>query len=328
MIKKHLLPPILAGLSHIIPLLIVSGVMIIIRPLFSLDQQTELMTPIIEFLWMLIFPIFSAFLMFSISDRPAIVPGLVIGFLIYHFDLGYVSLFIFSFLGAYIILGIKIIASKTSLSIKSIFSNFIMPLITIGISIPLIYFWHLLIQAFFIDITNFELPYIVIVILAVIFSAMMSYDLGGPVNKIAFLIGVLSLKYNEPSILMAAIMAGGMISPLGIAFASLFSSKYFSEDEKRLAKNNYLNGLLFMTEGALPFLNQEIKKKRATFMIFSGLAGLIVALFKTKTTFPHGGILLVPFMDQWVGFLVAIGVSSILLAITYRILFLKNRKNL
>lgn len=86
---------------------------------------------------------------------------------------------------------------------------------------------------------------------------------------------------------------------------------------------NWLNGLLFMTEGALPFFLDQQRKKRIIFMIGSGISGLIIALFKTTTIFPHGGILVVPFMEQWIGFIVAILTGMVMTSVMY-LIFIKS----
>lgn len=325
--NKYFLSHIMHGLTHIIPLLIISGLILVIRPIFPINIQQDYLTPIIEFLWIILLPIFSAFVMFSISDRPGIVPGLVIGFFIYYLNLGYITVILFSFMAAYMILGMKKIVSTMILSIKSIFSIIFIPAIVIGLSLIFIYLWHLLITQYFMTLLNLTIPYGIVIALSVILASMMSYDFGGPVNKLAFLIGVISLKYNEPSILMAAVMAGGMIPPLGIALSKLMIPKYFSQEEKKKANLNYLNGFFFMTEGVLPFVQDDLLNKRIVCMIASGLTGLIIALFKTKTTFPHGGIIIIPFMDQWIGFVIALFIGSIALAIAYSSLLFKKSKN-
>ncbi|MBN2268870.1 MAG: fructose-specific PTS transporter subunit EIIC [Acholeplasmataceae bacterium] len=325
--NKYFLSHIMHGLTHIIPLLIISGFMLVIRPIFPVNFQQDYLTPIIEFLWMILLPIFSAFVMFSISDRPGIVPGLVIGFFIYYLDLGYVTVILFSFMAAYMILGMKKIVSNMILSAKSIFSTIFIPVIVIGLTLLLIYLWHLLMTQYFMPLFNLNIPYGIVIALSVILASMMSYDFGGPVNKLAFLVGVISLRYNEPSILMAAVMAGGMIPPLGIALSKLITPKYFSQEEKKKAILNYLNGFFFMTEGVLPFVQDDLKNKRIICMIAGGLTGLTIALFKTKTIFPHGGIIIIPFMEQWIGFLIALFIGSIVLAISYSVLLLKESKN-
>lgn len=317
--NKHFLSHLLHGLTYIIPLLLVSGFMIIIRPLFSTDFQISYLTPMIEFLWMLLFPLFSAFVMFSIADRPGIVPGLLIGFLIYHLSLGYVSVIIFSFITGYMILGIKNRLQTSILSLKSLISTLFIPIFSTSISLGLIYVWSLLISNIVDPNFNLNMPYGIIIALSIILASLMSYDFGGPINKIAFLIGVISLKYNEPSILMAAVMVGGMIPPLGIALSKLITPKLFKKEEYKKANLNILNGFTFMTEGAIPFVSDNLKRKRIIFMLASGLAGLVVSLFKTKTIFPHGGILAVPFMDQWSGFLVALGIGTLISALSYSV---------
>jgi len=317
MIQKHFLSHIMHGLTHVIPLLCVSGFIMVIRPLFSIDFQTDYMNPIIEFLWMILFPLMSAFIMFSITDRPGIIPGLVIGFLITHFNLGYFSVILFSFIASYLILGLKRLSSKAPLSIKALISTLFVPMIVVTLSFCLIFLWNLLMTRFVTPNIRFTIPYGAIIAFSIVLAAMMSYDFGGPINKIAFLLGVMSLKFNDPSILMSAVMAGGMIAPLGIALSSIITPKLFLDEDKKKAHLNFISGFSFMTEGALPFVKKDLKQRRILFMIASGLAGLCVALFKTKTIFPHGGILVIPFMENWVGFLIAIGVGSIISALAF-----------
>lgn len=324
MFNKHFLSHIMNGITHILPLLIVSGILVTVQPLFSEGIQTSIIGPIITFLWMILFPIFSAFLMFSMVDRPGFVPGLVIGFLVYHFGLGYLSLLLFSFMMSYVILRLKKSSQNLILSFKSTFSMIIIPLITILISVVTIYFWQLFIGPYL----NIQLPYVIVIPLSILLSAMMNYDFGGPINKIAFLIGVISLSFNEPSILMASVMVGGMVAPLGIALSRTLTPKLFNEQDKKKATLNYINGFLFITEGALSFMQEDTKVKRLWFMIASGISGLIIALFKTKTIFPHGGILVIPFMEQWLGFLLALVAGTLISALSYCVIIKKKPKEI
>lgn len=291
------------GIAYIIPLLMIIGL------LTATNSNNDTLININEYLKYGIYPLFGAFMLYSISDRPGIVPGVVVGIISSYLGLSYLPLIIISFILGFLIKYIQIIFKNTPISIKTITSMVLIPTILVSLGYLFLIIWDSYIEDHMIWFYNVFNNKYVTIILSTILASIMAYDLGGPINKIAFSLGVISLGLGFNSIYMAAIMAGGMIPPLAIAFNATINRKKYI-DNKKNAYLNYLNGLLFLTEGALEFIQKEPKKFRVFFMIGSAVAGLIVSFFGVSTVFPHGGILIVFSMEKWHLFILAILVGA------------------
>jgi PTS system fructose-specific IIC component len=158
-------------------------------------------------------------------------------------------------------------------------------------------------------ITHMSIPGALII--GCIAGAMMAYDMGGPVNKIAYVFGVASISAGTSSILMASIMAAGMTPPLGIALATTLCKKKFTDEQRQAGKANWMMGISFMTEGALPFASSRPKVYIPILMAGSILAAALVALFQTSVPAPHGGLFVIFIMENWWGFLIALGAGTL-----------------
>ena len=148
------------------------------------------------------------------------------------------------------------------------------------------------------------------VLLGIIFGAMMAVDMGGPVNKAAYVIGTGALATGEYGI-MAAVMAGGMVPPLAIALATLIFPKKFTENERKSGPTNIIMGLSFITEGAIPFAAADPIRVIPACIIGSGLAGGLSMFFECTLRAPHGGIFVVPTIGNPLMYLVSIIIGAI-----------------
>ena len=152
------------------------------------------------------------------------------------------------------------------------------------------------------------------VMMGAIVAGMMAVDMGGPLNKAAYVTGV-GLLANGNYFVMAAVMAGGMVPPLAIALSSIFFKSKFTKNEQKTAPTNVIMGLSFITEGAIPFAAGDPLHVIPSCVIGSAITGAIVMLFDCTLMAPHGGIFVVPTIGNPFGYLIAIAVGSIVGAI-------------
>ena len=147
--------------------------------------------------------------------------------------------------------------------------------------------------------------------LAAVLGGLMATDYGGPINKAAYLTGTVALV-NDQYDIMAAVMIGGMVPPIGVALACLFFPDRFSAEERRTAPQNLLMGASFVTEGALPFALRDPLRVGPACMLGSALAGLLAVLFGCGCPAPHGGLFLIAVIQNPLGFLLALAAGSLL----------------
>lgn len=312
---KTLIKHIMNGLTYVIPLLMLSGLFVLFESwtLFNLSVYT----PIKEALWFAVLPVFSAFMMHSMVDRPGIIPGIVIGILAHLFHFGFGGVLVITLITGVSLKQLIPRFKNVMMSIKSLISIVLLPMIAVILSIGTAYLWSLTMNPVGLWFQNLSFHFVFLSVLGVVLAALMAFDLGGPINKIAYFIAITSILNNQPSIMMAAVMVGGMTPPLAVALTSFVKPRVFSKDLKKKAAQNWINGFAFLTEGAIIFLEPIPIYRRIAFMIGSGIAGLTVVLLGVETLLPHGGIFFVWATNNWVGFILALllgtFVSSLLL---------------
>jgi PTS system fructose-specific IIC component len=147
------------------------------------------------------------------------------------------------------------------------------------------------------------------VLLGVVLGGMMSIDMGGPFNKAAYVFGTAGLASGEFEI-MAAVMAGGMVPPLAIAISATFFRNRYKKSDRESALVNYIMGLSFITEGAIPFAAADPVRVLPSCIIGSAIAGGLSVLFGCGLRAPHGGVFVVPVISNPFGFLAAIAIGS------------------
>lgn len=300
--RKHVINHLMNGLTYIMPLLMITGLI----SLFKIPFFDEV--DVLNFndqLWKLVYPLFGAMMMQSIIDRPGIVLGLIVGVSAHYFNFGYVGIIVIGLITGYSVLFAQKWLVKLPISIKSLASLVVIPVVAGGFILGLSWIISMTVPTFLSIELTFLRSNVLLIISSIMLAAMMSYDLGGPINKVAFLMGVMSLSNNQSSVFMAAVMAGGMIPPLVIAGTHLLKPSNTDPNLIKKAKLNWLNGFSFLTEGAIPFIGNS-KSKRNKMMISSGIAGLVIGIFQTSTTLPHGGIFFVWKMNHWIGFVLAL----------------------
>jgi len=317
------------GVTYLVPFLMAAGLLMgmtgFIQSLGEFEhpilKDIDLIVPL---LYQYMIPVIAAFIAYSIADKPGFVIGFIGGLFAVIYDSGIISAILLGFLGGYLTHLCKLMLKKTPKSFNSLKSMVFIPLIALIIFIPLAYLSHLFLPLLSNQIQmilSIDQGYLLFIICGL--SAMfMAYDMGGPVNKIMYMLALISIARGEPTQLMAAVMVGGMVPPLGIYWFGLLFSKKMNEEDLKLSKNNLILGLSFVTEGAIYFANKDKKAVMPAILIGSLVSGLLIAGFQVKLSLPHGGIFATLFIQQWWGFLLALllgtFITSLLLLIRWK----------
>lgn len=332
-IYKHLMN----GVSHMLPFVIGGGILIALA--FLLDDYNinpanfgkntplaALIKTIGETAFGFMLPVLAGYISMSIADRPALAVGFVGGMLANlgttyasAFDSsvsvisgGFLGALFAGFLGGYLVLGLKKIFDKLPQALDGLKPTLLYPFFGIGL-IGLI---MILVNPFFGGINEAITHFLNSmggtskVLLGIIVAGMMSIDMGGPFNKAAYVFGTASLASGNFGV-MAAVMAGGMVPPLAIALASTFFKNKFTNRERQSALTNYIMGLSFITEGAIPFAAADPLRVIPSCVIGSATAGALTMLFNCELRAPHGGIFVLPVIGNPLGFLGAVVVGSV-----------------
>lgn len=267
-------------------------------------------------------PILAGYIAFSIGDRPALAPGFIGGALSYDGDAGFLGALLAGFLAGYIMLAFKEIFEKLPESLEGIKPVLLYPLfgiLTVGlimnfIVIPPVEALNTGINVFLNTLGGTNK-----VFLGILLAGMMAADMGGPINKAAYVFGVASVAEGNGHI-MAAVMAGGMVPPLGIAIATTLFKEKFTRDEIDAGKINYIMGLSFITEGAIPFAAADPKSVIPSLILGSAIAGGLSELFGASSPAPHGGVFIIPVISNGLLYLLAILIGAIFTAILLKII--------
>ena len=258
-------------------------------------------------------PVLAGYIAYSIADRPALVVGFVGGAIAKDGGAGFLGALIAGFLAGYLVVGLKKLFSKLPQSLEGIKPVLLLPLFgTLLIGIIMTFIVLPPVVAINNAMVNFlaSLGGTSKVLLGLVLGAMMAIDMGGPINKAAYVFGVASLDAGQYEI-MAAVMAGGMVPPLAIALCTTFFKNRFTKEQRESGKVNYVMGLSFITEGAIPFAAADPLRVIPVCAVGSAVAGALSMLFNASLRAPHGGIFVVPVVTNPIMYLVAIVVGSI-----------------
>ena len=320
-IYKHLMN----GVSNMLPFVVSGGILIALA--FLLDDYSinpakfGSNTPIAAFLKSIgdiafgfMLPVLAGYIAYSISDRPALVVGFVGGALANMGGAGFLGALIAGFLAGYLVVGLKKIFNILPDSLDGIKPVLLYPLVgTLLMGIIMTFIIIPPVSSLNIAITNFlnGLGTSSKLILGLVLGGMMAIDMGGPINKAAYVFGVASLQSGQYDI-MAAVMAGGMVPPLSIALATTFFKNRFTKEEQDSGKVNYVMGLSFITEGAIPFAASDPVKVIPACVLGSSISGALSMIFNVTLRAPHGGVFVVPVVGHPGLYLGAIFIGSIL----------------
>ena len=332
-IYKHLMN----GVTHMLPFVVGGGILIAIAFLlddYSIDPSNFGMnTPIAAFFktignaaFNVMLYILAGYIAMSIADRPGLAVGFVGGILavqgttfesLTNSDItlvssGFLGALIAGFAGGYIVLGLKKLCSYLPSSIEGIKTILLYPVF----GILLMGTFMLLINPYVASINTAINDYLSSmsnankIILGAILGGMMAVDLGGPINKAAYTFGTGMLASGQYEI-MAAVMAGGMVPPLAIAFLATVFPRKIPKKDKQAAYVNYIMGLSFISEGAIPFASSDPLRTIPAFVIGSAITGALSMLFSCTLMAPHGGIFVIATIGHPIKYLLAIAGGAI-----------------
>ena len=316
---KKVYRDLMNGVSHMLPFVIGGGILIAVAFLlddYSLNPanfgsnlpQAAFFKAIGDAAFVFMLPILAGYIAMGIADRPALAPGFVGGFLAKEGGSGFLGALLAGFAAGYLILLLKKLFDKLPRSLEGIKSILLYPvfgILLMGLLIQLIInppvAW--LNEALYGLLARLGTGSRVL--LGVLLGGMMSVDMGGPINKAAYVFGTASLASNEFQI-MAAVMAGGMVPPLALALAVFAFRDKFSEKERQSGVANLIMGACFITEGAIPFAAADPLRVLPACIIGSAVAGGLSMFFGCGLRAPHGGIFVLPVISHPFGFLAAV----------------------
>lgn len=321
---KHLM----SGVSNMLPFVVGGGILIALSFMFGIQASNPndpSFHPVAKLLsdigggnaFFLMIPVMAGFIGMSIADRPGFAPAMVGGLISLNNGGGFLGGLIGGFLGGYVVVLLKKLFAKLPNSLEGLKPVLLYPLFGIFITGALMYGVIINpIAALNSGVTNFlqGLGTGNLVLLGILVAGMMAVDMGGPVNKAAFTFGIAMITAGNyyPH---AAVMAGGMAPPLGIALATTFFKNKFTKDERDAGKVCYIMGLSFITEGAIPFAASDPIRVIPACIIGSGIAGGLSMFFKVQLPAPHGGLFVLPVVTNPIMYLVAIVVGSVITAL-------------
>lgn len=326
-IYKHLMN----GVSHMLPFVVGGGILIAIAFLidgFSVDlnslpadqranfgtitQAAAMFKGIGGTAFGFMLPILAGFIAMSIADRPGLAVGFVGGSIAANGTSGFLGALVAGFVAGYIVLLLKKVFSKLPESLDGMKPVLLYPLLGIFlVGVIMQFVVEPPIGALNTAINNGlnGLNGASAVVLGVLLGGMMSVDMGGPVNKAAYVFGTASIAAGNYNI-MAAVMIGGMVPPLAIALATIFFKNKFTAEERKAGPTNFIMGLSFITEGAIPFAASDPLHVLPACVVGSAVAGGLSMAFGCTLMAPRGGIFVVPTIGNPLMYLVALVIGS------------------
>ena len=335
-IYKHLMN----GVSHMLPFVIGGGILIALAFLFDTFDPANAKnfgsgTPLSAFLMKIggasfgfMLPVLAGYIAMSIADRPGLVAGFVGGLLANQGGSGFLGALIAGFAAGYLVLLVKKLVSGLPQALegtKPVLFYPVLGVLFIGIAITFIINPPVSALNEWLMNSLQTMGTTSRVLLGLVFGAMMSVDMGGPVNKAAYVIGTGALATGEYGI-MAAVMAGGMVPPLAIALCTTFFPSRFTEAERKSGITNYIMGLSFITEGAIPFAAADPIRVLPSCIIGAGTAGALSMFFECTLRAPHGGIFVAPTIGNPLLYLASIAIGSVVACIILAIVKPKLKK--
>ncbi|MBL4935666.1 PTS transporter subunit EIIC [Clostridium sp. YIM B02515] len=313
---KRLREYLMTGVSYMIPIVVIGGVLIAFSIALSGVQEGKgavVTAPILKNMmdigsaaFSLMVPILAGFIAYGIADRPGIAPGMVAGVLANNIKAGFLGGIIAGLLAGYIARWIK--GWKVHKNLRPIMPIFVIPLLTsLIVGGLMIYVLGNPISSLMASMTNGlkSMSQGSSVFLALIMGAMIAFDMGGPVNKVAFMFGSAMIAEGLSTV-MGPVAAAICIPPLGMGVATLLAPRKYSETEKEAGKGALAMGLIGITEGAIPFAAADPLRVIPSIMIGSSVGAAVAALGKVADHAPHGGPIVLPVVDNKLMFIIAV----------------------
>lgn len=344
-IYKHLMN----GVSHMLPFVVAGGILIalafLIDTAMGVNPQEAggnfgVVTPVAAWLkniggyaFNFMIPILAGFIAMSIADRPGLLVGFVGGFLATNgatfldpgaaetIPSGFLGALLAGFVGGYLMLGIEKLCEKLPNSLEGIKPVLIYPLAGLG-AISVVMCAVNPIMGVINTSLNDGLTWLyennLMILLGAIVAGMMAIDMGGPFNKAAYVFGTGLLtqasSMSDPNVaytIMAAVMIGGMVPPIAIALSSTFFKNRWTASERKNGVVNYIMGLSFITEGAIPYAAADPLRVIPSCVVGSAVAGGLSAYFKCTLMAPHGGVFVFAVVGNWYFYLLSLAIGSL-----------------
>ena len=351
-IYKHLMN----GVSHMLPFVIGGGIAIALA--FLVDQMLGVPTDSLSQLgsyheisaylntiggtaFSFMLPVLAGFIASSIADRPGLIvgfaagamaaSGVAIGSLESPMPSGFLGALVGGFLAGYVILALKKLFKGLPKSLDGIKAILFYPVFGLLITGGLMLLVNVPMSSINTGLNNFlsNLSGENAAILGALLAGMMAVDLGGPINKAAYVFGTGTLAATVStggSVVMAAVMAGGMVPPLAIFFATILFKNQFSKKDQEAGLTNLIMGFSFITEGAIPFAASDPLRMIPSFIAGSAVAGGLVGALGIKLMAPHGGIFVIMLVSQPVLYLAFILIGSLISALILGMLLKRKNK--
>ncbi|WP_251717226.1 PTS fructose transporter subunit IIABC [Lactobacillus agrestimuris] len=333
---------LMSGVSHMLPFVIGGGILMAISFIVENYMAGGAKNPAFIFLnsagnlaFAFMVPILSAYIAESIGDLPALMPGLVGGYMAAIVNgtnglqvnvqahatspAGFLGGMAAGFIAGYLMLGLKKLFAKLPKSVEGMKPMLLYPILGL-LLIALIMFY--IINPIFSSI-NFAITHFLngmgtgnLVVLTTILAGMMAIDMGGPFNKAAYVFASGAFA-NDPhsataAVMMAAVMVGGMIPPFATAIATAFFKNKFPEQERRAGVSNWILGFSFITEGAIPFAAADPGHVIPSCVLGSAIGGLLVGFWHIQVPAPHGGLWVSPLANHILLYFLATIIGSII----------------
>lgn len=330
-IYKHLMN----GVSNMLPFVVAGGIFIAIAFLIDTisgapqDSNFGTNTPAAAFFktiggyaFNFMIPILAGYIGKSIADRPGLLVGFVGGFLATtgstfsavggDIPSGFLGALFAGFVGGYLMLGLRKLCDKLPQALEGIKPVLIYPLVGLGLIAVIMCAVNPFMGMINTGLTNFlnTMNESSKIVLGCILGGMMSIDMGGPFNKAAYVFGTAAIASGNYDI-MAAVMIGGMVPPIAIALATTFFKKKFTKEERKSGPVNYIMGLSFITEGAIPYAAADPLRVIPSCLVGAAVSGGLSMLFNCTLMAPHGGIFVFAVVGNWPMYLLSLAISSV-----------------
>lgn len=313
---KKIQNAIMKGFSYYLPFIIVAALLTELGILFSSYSDVSVFFSFTGyFVFQLTYIVLTGFIAFAIADRLALLPGFVGGILTLRNDLGFISALIAGVFVGYLVLGLKYVIKKSPRNIQQTLTIVWIPLLSVVITYLLIITLGLFMSSF----TNWyealfqNLNLVTLIIVCGILAMLMAYDLGGPVNKFAYIFAISTIGLGFSNALIPAVMVGGMIPPMAIGLFHLVNKNRFDAFKDKNGWSMILSGSFFISEAAIPFYTLYGKKVSIASLLGSLASGLVIGIFNVSSMVVHGGVLVFFTTSNIPAFFLAI-VSGILVS--------------
>lgn len=343
---KHLMN----GVSNMLPFTIAGGIFIALAFLIdtiagapqtgdfgTYTAAAKFFKTIGDFAFNFMIPVLAGYIGKSIADRPGFLVGLVGGYLATKGSTfaavggdvpsGFLGALLAGFAGGYLMLGVEKLCDKLPKALNGIKPVLIYPLVGLGIIAVIMCAVNPFMGMINTSISNLlnSMGSSSKILLGCILGAMMSIDMGGPFNKAAYVFGTAAIASGSYDI-MAAVMIGGMVPPIAIALSTTFFKNRWTEEERKNGPVNYIMGLSFVTEGAIPYAAADPLRVIPACMIGAGVAGALSMAFGCTLMASHGGIFVIAVIGNWPMYLLSLVIGSVV-GMLLLALFKKKIKN-